>query len=53
MQQITIHLVCRCRDITAMLQAAAKKIKNTYWNNVNKGFTKEVERYFNDRTEHL
>jgi RHS repeat-associated protein len=30
-----------------------KKLKDTYWNNVNKGFTKEVERYFRDGTSHF
>ena len=29
------------------------KLKDTYWNSVNKGFTNEVERYFNDHTTHF
>jgi RHS repeat-associated protein len=29
------------------------KLKDTYWNIVNKGFTNEVERYFNDHTTHF
>jgi len=29
------------------------KLKNTYWDDVNKGFTNDVEKYFNDYTEHF
>jgi hypothetical protein len=29
------------------------KLRNSYWNSVNKGFTKEVERYFNDHNSHF
>lgn len=30
-----------------------KTLKKTYWNRVNRSFTKDVERYFNDKAEHF